>query len=389
MKHISLFSLAILLVFSCKSKAAEQEQPISSDTTVTQVPQYETRTLTFLFAGDLMQHGVQYKAALNAGGGKSYDYEECFRYIKDEVSSVDVAIGNFETTLAGGTPSTYPQFNSPDSYLTACKDAGFDVLLTSNNHSVDKGAKGITRTIERMDAEGIPHVGTYADQAERDREYPYMLEKNGFRIAILCYTYGTNGIPVPKPCIVNQIDTIQMRKDIQKAKKQNPDAIIAFVHWGIEHALLPNKNQKDVAEFLFRNGVTHVIGGHPHVVQPIEVREDKDGHKHLLAYSLGNYVSNMSKPNNDGGLMVKMTLTKTADTPDSTYMSDASYSLTWVSRPVMSGHKNFRIYPASVPASMLNANEKSRMNTTLKTERDLFQKHNKGIEEYQIPFTAQ
>lgn len=384
MKYLSFYCAIVLALCCCTSNAAKQEN-LEADSIAAE-PQYETRTLTFLFAGDLMQHGVQYKAALNAGGGKEYNYDECFRYIKDEVSSVDVAIANFETTLAGGTPTTYPQFNSPDSYLYASKDAGFDILLTSNNHSVDKGAKGITRTIEMMDSVGIPHVGTYANQAERDREYPYILEQNGFRIALLCYTYGTNGIPVPKPCIVNQIDTVQMRKDIVKAKKQNPDAIIAFVHWGIEHALLPNKGQKDLADWLFKNGVDHVIGGHPHVVQPIEVREGKDGKKHVMAYSLGNYVSNMTKPNNDGGLMVKMTLTKTADSPDSTYMSDCSYSLTWVSRPVMSGHKNFRIYPASVPESMLNASEKTRMNTTLKTERDLFKKNNKGIEEYEIPW---
>ncbi|MCQ2196384.1 MAG: CapA family protein [Bacteroidaceae bacterium] len=384
MKQLSLFSLAVLMLCCCKSNAAEQGSGADSLTVETK---YQPKTLSLLFVGDLMQHGVQYKAALRAGQGKTYDYEEVFRYVKDEISSVDVAIGNFETTTAGGTPSTYPQFNAPDEYMYACKDAGFDILLTANNHSCDKASKGITRTIEMCDSLGLPHVGTYVDQAERDREYPYILEKNGFRIALLCYTYGTNGIAVPKPHIVNQIDTLQMRKDLDKAKQQNPDAIIAFVHWGVEHALLPNQGQKDLADWMFKNGVTHIIGGHPHVVQPIEVRDGKDGKKHLLAYSLGNYVSNMSKPNNDGGLMVKMTLTKTAETPDSTFLSDYGYSITWVSRPVMSGHVNYRIYPVSVPESMLNASEKARFNTTLKTERDLFKKHNKGIDEYQVTWT--
>lgn len=384
-----------MLLCSC-TMAAEQNAQTNSDSI-----EIAPRSITLLFAGDLMQHGVQYKAALAAGGGKHYDYEECFRYVKEEIHSADVAIANFETTLAGGEPSTYPHFNSPDSYLTACKDAGFDILLTANNHSVDTGAKGIRRTIERMDAEGIPHIGTYVDKEERNREYPYMLDTLGFRIALLCYTYGTNGIAVPKPNIVNVIDTVQIRKDIQRARQQNPDCIIAFVHWGVEHALLPNTQQKTLADWMFRAGIDHVIGGHPHVVQPIEMREypsaggTKD--KHLLVYSLGNFISNMPKPNNDGGLMVKMTLTKefekmpAGEEPQShTFLSDASYGLTWVTRPVNSGRKNFRVYPASVPDSMLNARERQLYKTTITTERELFRKHNKGgIEERPIEWKAE
>lgn len=383
MKKLFLISIPLLLL-CCKSNAS---QPASEATdTIPAEPVEQEYKLSLLFVGDLMQHGVQYKAALNAGGGKTYDYEDCFAYVKDEISAADVAIGNFETTTAGGTPTTYPQFNAPDEYMFACKDAGFDILLTANNHSCDKASKGITRTIQMCDSLGLPHIGTYANQQERDREYPYILEKNGFRIGLLCYTYGTNGIPVPKPCIVNQIDKDQMAKDIKKLKSQNVDCIIATVHWGVEHALLPNQWQKDLADWMFAQGVDHIIGGHPHVVEPIEVRQDKEGNKHLLAYSLGNYVSNMSKPNNDGGMMVKMELTKNSRT-NVTSLDSASYCLTWVSRPVMSGHKNFRIYPASVPESMLNASEKARLNTTLKTERALFEKHNKGIEEYQVTWT--
>lgn len=381
MKKFSFLPLAAFLLFSCHSTAAQQEAGLLSDSL--QVQDTMPRTLTLLFAGDLMQHGVQFKAALNAGDGRHYDYEEVFRYVKDEISAADVAIGNFETTTAGGTPTTYPQFNAPDEYLLACRDAGFDLLLTANNHSCDKRSVGITRTIRMCDSIGIPHIGTYVNQAERDREYPYILEKNGFRIAILCYTYGTNGIPVPSPHIVNQIDTLQMRHDILKAKRQNVDCIIAALHWGIEHALLPNAEQKQLADWLFRNGVDHIIGGHPHVVEPVEVRQDRDGRKHLLVYSLGNFVSNMSKPNNDGGMMVRFTLTKEGEKPG-TRLTDYGYCLTWVSRPVMSGHKNFRIYPASVPDSMLNAAERTRMSTTLTTERNLFQRYNKGIEEYQM-----
>lgn len=348
---------------------------LAADTPVVETP----KKLTLLFAGDLMQHGVQFKAARQPDG--TYNYDECFRYVHDDIESVDVAIANFETTVAGGTPTTYPQFNSPDEYLFACRDAGFDILLTANNHSVDKGAKGICRTIDMMDSIGVPHIGTYKDQAERDREYPYILEKNGFRIALLVYTYSTNGIPVPKPCIVNPISRDLIAKDIKKAKAQDVDCIIAFMHWGIEHALQPNKEQRDLADWMFQQGVDHIIGGHPHVVEPIEVRQGTDGARHLLVYSLGNYISNMTKPNNDGGLMVKMELTKDGG---NTTMTDCSYALTWVSRPAVSNNKNYRVYPASVPESMLNATERQLFNKTITTERQLFEKYNKGISEYQV-----
>ena len=385
MKKLSLISLSLLLL-CCKSNAS-QSSVDTNDTIPAEPVERQDYKVSLLFVGDLMQHGVQYKAALRAGGGKTYDYEECFRYVKDEISAADVAIGNFETTTAGGEPSTYPNFNAPDAYMFACKDAGFDILLTANNHSCDKASRGITRTIQMCDSLGLPHVGTYVNQAERDKEYPYVFEKNGIRIGLLCYTYGTNGIPVPKPHIVNQIDREQMAKDIKKLKSQHVDVIIAAVHWGVEHALLPNQSQRDLADWLFKQGVDHIIGGHPHVVEPVEVREDSaTGAKHLLAYSLGNYVSNMSKPNNEGGMMVKLELTKNAQT-NVTRLDSASYCLTWVSRPAVSGHTNYRIYPVSVPESMLNAQEKALFNKTLTTERALFEKHNKGIEEYQVTWT--
>ena len=368
MKKYCFLLTLILLVSSCTAKASQidEEQP-------------EKSTITLLFAGDLMQHGVQFKAAQQPDG--SYDYEECFRYITDEIRSADVAIANFETTVAGGTPTTYPQFNSPDEWLYAANRAGFDILLTANNHSVDKRAIGITRTIQKMDEIGVPHIGTYANWAEREKEYPYILEKNGFRIAILCYTYGTNGIRVPEPCVVNLIDTVQIKKDIQKARSKNPDCIIACMHWGIEHALTPNQEQTRLADFLIREGVDHVIGGHPHVIQPIEIRDDK----HVVAYSLGNYISNMSHPNNDGGMMVKITLEKNDSI---TKLANAGYSLTWVSRPAVSHHKNYRIYPVSVPMSFLNAAEQQLFNKTVNKEREIFQKYNKNIKEYSIKWNS-
>ena len=332
--------------------------------------------VTLLFAGDLMQHEPQIKAARQADG--TYDYSGVFDLMAPEIKRADLAIANFEVTLGGPPFKGYPQFCAPDEYLQAAIDAGFDILTTCNNHSVDTRARGLDRTITMMDSLGVRHLGTYRNAQERDRLYPFIIEHNDIRICLLNYTYGTNGIPVPSPYIVNLIDTAVIAKDIARAKAMNPDVIIAMPHWGDEYVLLPNKSQRDLADWLFAHGVDHIIGGHPHVVEPIEVRE-QNGEKHLLAYSLGNFVSNQSRPNTDGGTMVRMTLTKR---DGHTTLTDCGYNLYWVSRPVTSGRRQYRVLPAGFPSDSLNATERAKRDTYLKNTRALFSKHNKGIEEY-------
>lgn len=341
-----------------------------------------TSSITLLFAGDLMQHHAQINGALQSDG--TYNYEECFRYIKDDISEADLAIANFEVTLAGPPYAGYPRFCAPDAYLDWAYDCGFDVLLTANNHSCDTGADGIRRTIEVMDQKHIPHLGTYKDQAERDANYPFIIERNGFKLAFLNYTYGTNGNRVPKPYIVNCSNREQMAKDIAAAKAKEPDAIIAFIHWGIEYELEQSAEQEELASWLLESGVDHVIGNHPHVVQPIEMRTDSAGNKHLVCYSLGNIISNMTKPNTDGGIFIRLMLEKTSEGRVSVANSD--YSLFWMTRPRISGHRQHRVYPISVPDSILNAQERNLRKTFIEGARGTFAKNNRGIEERVLPW---
>ncbi len=356
MKQISILFLLILL----SSTVASQEK------------------LTFLFAGDLMQHQGQIDAARTAEGG--YDYADCFRYVKDEIRRADVAIGNLEVTLGGRPYSGYPAFSAPDEYLQAIKDAGFDVLLTANNHCLDTGRRGLERTVRLLDSLGIPHAGTYPDAAAREARYPLRIEKNGFVIALLNYTYGTNGIPASPPNVVNYIDREVISRDIRKAKAMRSDAIIACIHWGIEYRPLPDDAQKDLADWLLAQGVTHVIGGHPHVLQPMELRNDPlVPDKHLVVYSLGNYLSNMSAPDTDGGAMVKLELTRRYRI---TRLSGCGYSLVWTSRPALSGNKNYVLYPVGIDKSLLNDAERSRMRRFTESARRLLDRHNLGVEEY-------
>jgi Putative enzyme of poly-gamma-glutamate biosynthesis (capsule formation) len=302
-----------------------------------------------------------------------------FSSVKDEVSKADVAIGNLEVTLGGKPYEGYPGFSAPDEYIYAILNAGFDVVTTANNHCLDRGRTGLERTIHILDSLNVPHAGTYLSIDERESKYPLFIEKNGFSIALLNYTYATNGLRVKKPNVVNYIGKNEILLDIKKARAKNPDVIIACMHWGTEYQSVPDDEQIKLADWLFANGVDHVIGSHPHVVQPMELRYDRiKKQQHILVYSLGNYLSNMSALKTDGGVMFKMELCK-----DSTVRIDkCGYSLVWTSRPKHSGEKNYKIIPAATPRQELPLRAANRLNIFVKDSRKLFATHNKGVEEY-------
>ena len=314
-------------------------------------------TLSIFFAGDLMQHDAQINAARRTDG--KYDYSNCFTYVKPYVRSADIAVANLEVTLGGKPYRGYPAFSAPDEYLYAIKDAGFDVLMTANNHCLDRGSKGLTRTIEKLDSLKLKHAGTYKNKEERIHNYPLLVEKKGFRIVFLNATYGTNGMSVQKPNIVNYIERQQIKSDIMKARLMRPDVIIAFMHWGQEYKTMPSDNEIDMAEWLISMGVDHVIGSHPHVIQPVSMIGDTlSPQKHLVVFSLGNYISNMSARNTDGGLSVKLFFKKINGI---TRLVSYEKSLVWTSRPVLSGKSDFILYPCKIDKKYLNDSERQRI----------------------------
>lgn len=333
--------------------------------------------LTLLFVGDLMQHRAQIEAARCDSG---YNYADCFRHVQQEIRAADLAIGNLEVTLGGKPYTGYPAFSAPDAFLHAIREAGFDVLMTANNHCLDRRQKGLERTLLMLDSLGIPHAGTYRDAAERSKHYPLLVEKNGFRIAFLNYTYGTNGLEPTRPNVVNYIDKAQMKTDILAARRQMPDAIIACMHWGVEYRSLPEAAERELADWLIAQGVDHVIGSHPHVLQPMELKQDaRKPARHAVVYSLGNFLSNMSKENTDGGAMVKLELQRVFRI---TRLIRCEYALVWTSRPVLSQKSNFELYPASYADKPLQKEELNPMKRFLNNARALYDRYNIGIKEY-------
>lgn len=370
-----LLAVVFLLSLSCKN--SDRHSNRSSEIVTTESSDSLTPAkITLLFAGDLMQHKAQIDAARS---GNSYDYSSYFQYIREEISSADIAIANLEVTLGGKPYRGYPSFSAPDEYLSAIKEAGFDVLLTANNHILDRGKRGLERTTLMLDSMNIPHAGSYKDSTARSERYPLILEKNGFRIAILNYTYGSNGLTPTPPNVVNYIQKDQMSRDIQRAKEQHPELIIACMHWGDEYKSLPNKEQKALADWLLSQGVTHIIGSHPHVVQPLELRTDSiTGDRHVVVYSLGNLISNMSAKGTDGGILFKMEISK----EQPTQVESCGYSIVWTARPDINHRKNYTLIPADFPLDSLSVTEQNKFKKFVEETRLLLNTYNKEVEEY-------
>lgn len=260
--------------------------------------------VTLLFAGDVMGHEPQWKAAYDPATD-SYDYHDCFRFVQPYIEQADLACANLEVTLAGPPYTSYPCFSSPDALLFALKDVGFDVLFTANNHVLDHGRQGLERTLLMLDSVGMAHAGSYADSLDRVTGYPLVLDVKGLRVGFLNMTYGTNGIRVPKPNCVNKMDRPQVAADFKKLQSQDAMLKVAFVHWGDEYQLEANRYQRSFAGFLVDQGADLVIGGHPHVTQNADTLFNKDGKPVVAYYSMGNFISNQRGTNTKGGIMVQ------------------------------------------------------------------------------------
>ena len=215
--------------------------------------------VTILFAGDVMGHEPQWKAAFDPNTG-DYDYHDCFRYVKPYVETADLACANLEVTLAGYPYTSYPCFSSPDALLYALKDVGFDILFTANNHVLDHGQKGLERTVAMLDSVGMLHAGSYADSLSRDTTYPLMVDLKGLSIGFLNVTYGTNGLRTTAPNLVNRMDRNQVSADFEKLESLGAKLKVVFVHWGEEYQLQANRYQRHYAQFLVDQGADLIIG---------------------------------------------------------------------------------------------------------------------------------
>lgn len=356
-------SLLFAVLPGCTASGMQSQSPPA-------VPETTQSSITVAFAGDIMTHGPQIRAALNAKTG-TYDFNPVFKPMAKMISSADFAFGNLETTCSGkdrGGFTGYPTFNSPESLIPALKNAGFDVLTTANNHCMDRGFYGIQKTIENINKNSLKHTGTFADSSRKDSIL--YLQKNNIKLAVIACTYATNGITVPqgKEFAVNMIDLVKLSADIAAAKENGADFVAVVIHFGNEYQRQPSDMQKSTAQALADAGADLIIGSHPHVVQPIEQLSAtyKDGStgSAIVAYSLGNFVSNQRDRYQDSGILLQATLTKKTGATTERLISSLDYQPVYVRKWAVSGKKSYAILPVSENTAgsySLSSSERSRV----------------------------
>lgn len=321
---ILLFLILIFIICSMNNKSNNNsvENTLATSADNSKEPEKEIpkdTTITMSVIGDIMCHDRQYKDAYNPST-EEYDFSYVFSDVEYYLQTADISVGNLETTFAGKEVgySNYPTFNTPESLAYDLKKLGIDVLSTANNHSLDKKYKGLESTLHYLDDAGIAHTGTYT--SEETQNEILIQNVKGIKIAFLSFTYGTNGIPVPsgKEYCINLIDKDLIKKQLELAKEKQPDLICVFMHWGVEYVTKQNSSQEELANFLFENGADVILGGHPHVLQPMEKRtivlpdgSTKDG---FVVYSLGNFISGQKKENTKTSAILNLTFTKNGQT---------------------------------------------------------------------------
>lgn len=250
--------------------------------------------ISLIMIGDMLMHLNVTKSGFIDSEGTQKNYDHLFANIKSEVEAADIAIVNQEIMMGGEDLgySGYPMFNTADELATAINDAGFNVVLHATNHTMDKWKKGLLHTMEVW--KQYPNVKVLGiNETAEDQEKVYVYEKEGIKIALLNYTYGLNGMPMPDdmPFAVNLIEEGLMDRQIKLAHEQ-ADFVCVLIHWGNEYQTYASEEQKRWCRWMLERDVDLVIGAHPHVIQPIEWYENEaTGHKMLVYYSLGNYVT--------------------------------------------------------------------------------------------------
>jgi poly-gamma-glutamate synthesis protein (capsule biosynthesis protein) len=321
-------------------------------------PQSYTKEANLIAVGDIMMHGSQIRSGYNPAT-QTYNYDSFFTQVKDILSQGDWVVANLETPLAGAASgyTGYPLFNAPDTLADAIKNAGFTILSTANNHALDRGEAGVLNTLENIRARGLSPVGTYA--SVEDSEKILVLAKNEINLAILSYTYGTNGNPIPagKNYLVSLIDESKIIQDIQKAKQQGADVVTVVLHFGIEYQRQPNAEQKQLVADLVKAGADIILGSHPHVVQPYEVFAATGAtgrpRKAVAIYSMGNFISNQRGNYRDLGVIFQVKLRKKF--PEKTVeITDIQATPTWVHRYLSNGKYQFRVLPLQATLAAKN-----------------------------------
>ena len=358
--------VAVVLIVRSLGKGKPDDAPTTPPTTEATQPLEPVASATVGVQGDLLMHKPVITACTTEDGG--YDFASIFRYVAEYTASYDYSVANLETTLGGDNYpyQGYPDFNCPDEIAEAAKDAGIDMLLTANNHAGDNMASGITRTIEVIRGKGLTALGS---QLNADEPKYAVVDVNGIKIGMVCYTwaYGSNGTSFSLNGLTPIKDEGQMNyflnnnpdklytaseQILEQMKADGAEATMMFIHWGVEYNIKENALQDTMAQKLCDLGVDVIVGGHPHVVEPMELLTSgvDSRHKTAVIYSLGNAVSNQRRDlmtlntgHTEDGAVFTVTFEKYAD--GAVHVADVNVMPTWVILRSVDEKQEYSIVP--------------------------------------------
>ena len=321
----------------------EKETELESEQEVVQ----EDSFATIVSFGDTLCHKPVFNAAYNQETG-TYDFSPMFKNVEKYFQDSTINIGNCASPMAGEAKgySGYPTFNAPEHLAVDLKELGVDIMTTANNHTLDKGFSGLSSTLDFLDDAEINHVGTA--RTEEEQNTILFKDLNGIKTAFLAYTYGTNGIPVPegKEFCVNMIDEELILRQIEQAKNEGAELIVASMHWGNEYQTTENAEQDKLAEFLIKNDVKIILGCHPHVLQPMKMLkvENEDGKEKegLVIFSQGNFFSNQTQENTQNTAIFNIKVNKNGKTGEVT-VEEATYVPIYVNRKELGAKDRYEL----------------------------------------------
>lgn len=311
----------------------------------------DSATINLVATGDILMHNTVIASGLQ---GSSYNFDHLYAPVKHLIDAGDYASVNLECALAG--PSSgytgYPLFNSPDTIAPALKNAGFDLVVTANNHIMDRGYQGALRTMDVLRNAGLDTTGTFKTQQESQS---YLIKNlNGVKVGYLAYSYSTNGIPVPadKPYFYNFLDREHMIRDITALRPQ-VDLLVVILHWGVEYSPFPTAQQRQMAKDLFATGADVILGSHPHVIQPMEVM-NINGKDKFVIYSMGNSMGNQNGVERNSGVILNLQFTKNLTDGD-TILTGVNYTPIYIHPYYIGEKRTFRVVPIEETIASIKA----------------------------------
>ncbi len=328
-------TISLVLSFLLSGCAKPTEKTMSKNK-----QEEKTEEITLWAAGDNLLHMYVVNSGKKEDG--SYDFSHIFSELSEDIRGADLAIIGQETIFGGDELgfSGYPLFNSPTDMGKCLAEQGFDVVLHASNHALDKGVNGAKNTIDFW--KNYPNMVMLGlNESPEQQQEVKIVELKGARLALLNYTYDTNGMFPPKGMeyLVNYIDEEKIKKDVIFAE-ENADFTIVFPHWGTEYSTKPNEEQKSLARKMCEWGADLVIGAHPHVLEPVEWVNSDNGNKMLVYYSLGNFVSRQQRAENLLGGIARVSLFV-----DSEGVRISDYSLELTITHYDRNLKEFVVYP--------------------------------------------